>query len=90
MTEDRRDGRMRAVGAVAAQIVLRLALESAKKGRGHDTHGVAGAGKTWADTQGGNCQGSREGARFGVERHRRHIDGMHVPDMASPPCRRVL
>ena len=31
-----------------------------------------------------------EGPRFGVEQHRRHIDGTHDPDMASPPCRRVL
>lgn len=58
MTEDRRNGRMQHVGAVAALIVLRLALGSANKGRSVVTpNGGAGAGKTVADTQGGDIDG---------------------------------
>ena len=92
MTEDQRDGRMRTVGSVAAALVLRLLVE-ANKGRPVMTpDGVAGAAKDCgADTQGETSQGATgEGPRFGVEQHRRHIDGTHDPDMASPPCRRVL
>ena len=57
MTEDQRNGRMRTVGSVAAALVLRLLVE-ANKGRSVVTpNGVAGAGKTVADTQGGKCAG---------------------------------
>lgn len=83
---------MRTIGSIASALVLRLLVDEAKKSRGHDTHGVAGAAKDCgADTQGETSQGATgEGPRFGVEQHRRHIDGTHDPDMASPPCRRVL
>ena len=57
MTEDQRNGRMRTVGSVAAALVLRLLVE-ANKGRSVVTpNGVAGAGKTVADTQGGDIDG---------------------------------
>ena len=60
MTEDHRDGRMRHVGAVAALLVLKALARAQIESRSVVTpNGVAGAGKTWADTQGGNMPGRK-------------------------------
>jgi len=55
MTEER-DGRLMSIGELAGRTMLRIALRMAQiESRGHDTHGVAGAGMDCgADTQGGN------------------------------------
>ena len=53
MTEER-DGRLMSIGELAGRTMLRIALRMARiESRGHDTHGVAGAGMDrGADTQG--------------------------------------
>ena len=86
------EDRMQQIGGVAGRVLLAVALVTARnKGDGLETRRVAGAAIGGADTQGETSQGATgEGPRFGVEQHRRHIDGTHDPDMASPPCRRVL
>lgn len=66
MLEDETDGTMRTVGSVAALIVLRLALESAKReGASRSPRQVAGVRKIGGDSQVQNLPGAREGALVG-------------------------